>query len=1086
MSDIFIKNAGQGSAGWRKASNLWVKTSGLGSTGWRSGVGVWIRNLTQWVKVWPLSGIIATRVPYIGYFSSDTYAGRMPNASYPVIRIGDSYFGSNAQWDLNGWNASSYTYRWKLYSEFGSDLGITLRSGTTWSVQAPTSGGNGQDELPTSIWTSTNSTNSDNQFLGFEVTANNSSNSQYNGLSVSTKIKVIRELPINLTASLSTNTPAVGSPITYSSTWQSGEAYKADPNRIYINWYNNTSSSTSGGSPATGTGANTATYTPNANDSGKYLYAVEERQNSGTDYELGIATGIVVSRVTTSPVGAAAPNAFTYSLTNVSSVTTPSTPTQTRVSSTSNDILFEFASLIPEDTLDYTLNLSGPVTNAGNQTITILNLFSNNSDYQTTLTSSANNSNVSSYVVANGKSRTLQFNVSTTTGAKSWKINYTISSASGGNGTYDLNTNSMPRQTIIAGVSNPTVTINSVTAYSELNQTGSTKIGTAGSPTSLSSILKPTASSTTSTSNYTFYTNFQATGSQRRVNLPSAFTSGSTLYVSTNGYINWGGADPTTSIPIPTSGITIAPLNGDLRQGAVSASGTISTGGLWTFSDSTNYWVTWWGNYYQDAAQVARYQVKFYWGQSYADIYIVNNSLTSITPSTTAVQNGASLYQNWSATTSQTSTLLSTATMNRISTQDGVDDNRTAIVAAAPQPPTGGTATVTPETGTAGSTTYAASTSGWTGAPTISYTYAWQGFNRFGFYWETFSTGPNATTFAPTVAQNSNSLAWQLVVTASNGISPNGIAVKAFTVNAPVTPIIPTISMSSNTGITQTAGTINWTSTNQSSFSSTGTFSGTGTTGTSISKTGLTAGTTYTGTVTVTSSTGNTASANYSLTTNSSVSIPSGGSVSLTGGNTAGSTITASTSGWSGSPTSYDVYITTALSPSIPTSSSSRVASSGGGSSTTYTITSFDTVSPVNIFRAFATASNSAGTSGVVQSSNTITAQSSTPATAPGTPGTPTNGWTSGTSYPFTWTAPGAGTVAGGGAATITNYSMIIYEANNSAGTGAVAKTPFNTGSGSSTYTYTSPNSALYYAASVAAINSAGLQGPYSGISQYK
>jgi hypothetical protein len=80
-------------------------------------------------------------------------------------------------------------------------------------------------------------------------------------------------------------------------------------------------------------------------------------------------------------------------------------------------------------------------------------------------------------------------------------------------------------------------------------------------------------------------------------------------------------------------------------------------------------------------------------------------------------------------------------------------------------------------------------------------------------------------------------------------------------------PIIPTISMSANSNITQTSGTINWTSTNQSSFSSNGTFSGTGTTGTSISKSGLAAGTTYTGTVTVTSSTGNTASANYSLTT---------------------------------------------------------------------------------------------------------------------------------------------------------------------------------------------------------------------------
>jgi hypothetical protein len=63
---------------------------------------------------------------------------------------------------------------------------------------------------------------------------------------------------------------------------------------------------------------------------------------------------------------------------------------------------------------------------------------------------------------------------------------------------------------------------------------------------------------------------------------------------------------------------------------------------------------------------------------------------------------------------------------------------------------------------------------------------------------------------------------------------------------------------------------------------------------------------------------------------------------------------------------------------------------------------------------------------------------------------------------------------------------MRIYEAQNSSGTGAILLYTFNTGSGSSSYTYTSPNAANYYAASVAAINSAGLQGPYSGISQYK
>ena len=193
------------------------------------------------------------------------------------------------------------------------------------------------------------------------------------------------------------------------------------------------------------------------------------------------------------------------------------------------------------------------------------------------------------------------------------------------------------------------------------------------------------------------------------------------------------------------------------------------------------------------------------------------------------------------------------------------------------------------------------------------------------------------------------------------------------------------------------------------------------------------------------------------------VSIPSGGSVSLTGGNTAGSTITASTSGWSGSPTSYDVYITTALSPSIPTSSSSRVSSSGGGSSTTYTITSFDTLSPVNIFRAFATASNSAGTSGVVQSSNTITAQSS--GSVPAVPTGLNNVYNGGTSYTFSWTA-----VSGA-----TSYQIIPVHALSAAGASASEKTSRNFTSGS---TYDSSvdggNSSTYVSFKVRATNSFG------------
>lgn len=159
------------------------------------------------------------------------------------------------------------------------------------------------------------------------------------------------------------------------------------------------------------------------------------------------------------------------------------------------------------------------------------------------------------------------------------------------------------------------------------------------------------------------------------------------------------------------------------------------------------------------------------------------------------------------------------------------------------------------------------------------------------------------------------------------------------------------------------------------------------------------------------------------------VTIPSGGSVTLSGSNTAGSVITASTSGWSGSPTSYDVYITTALSPNTPTSSSTRVAQSNGGSSTSYTITSSDAISPVNVFRAFATATNAAGTSGTVQSSNTITTQAAASGTAPSTPTNGGGSFSTGTNYVTnaTFTSSSSGT-------TPITYSWTVYSSTSSSG----------------------------------------------------
>lgn len=77
-------------------------------------------------------------------------------------------------------------------------------------------------------------------------------------------------------------------------------------------------------------------------------------------------------------------------------------------------------------------------------------------------------------------------------------------------------------------------------------------------------------------------------------------------------------------------------------------------------------------------------------------------------------------------------------------------------------------------------------------------------------------------------------------------------------------PIIPTITMNSNTNITASSATINWSSNNQSYSTVNGTNIGFAN---SYTFSGLSSSTTYSGTVTVYSSSGNSASANYSFTT---------------------------------------------------------------------------------------------------------------------------------------------------------------------------------------------------------------------------
>ena len=127
---------------------------------------------------------------------------------------------------------------------------------------------------------------------------------------------------------------------------------------------------------------------------------------------------------------------------------------------------------------------------------------------------------------AYGTTRSATANVSTTSGAASWSINFSwydanansVTTYSNGTGTarsgggsaaspvtVTVYTNSMPVKIIdVTGTADPVVTINNITAWSGTNQTGAQLAGTTGSPTSFT-LTRPASTSGSTTQYYSYY-----------------------------------------------------------------------------------------------------------------------------------------------------------------------------------------------------------------------------------------------------------------------------------------------------------------------------------------------------------------------------------------------------------------------------------------------------------------------------------------------------------------------------------------------------------------------------------------------------
>ena len=916
MSDIYVKNTtGTSSTTWKKALNIFVKTaSGTSSAAWSAVKNVYVYFSSGWTRVWPLSGVFSITSPYITTSSGSTTPLYGVDG---VRRIGTTVWGKNGTWNPNGWTINSYQYRWRAYSS--SDINDLNRASQT---ALTTYSGAVSLSIPASY---------DRQYLSFFIQANSSGGSAYNGFAESGTeyggIQIVRSSPLNLTTSLSSYSPQVGTQITYSSTWDETDRYAAESYRTTIEWYRNLSNSTSGG---TYVGSGT-TYTPTSSDLNNYLYVVETRYNSGSDYDLGLSTGVQAKIITTSTVVVGLTPPTSVSVASVSRYS--DTETLVTLSHSGGSGPYYQLYWTGVQTLPVTPNYDA-ASNTSSSSISEAFAFANNNTYYFWVRSSSEN------------------------------IPTTFSFGTATAGTYSSYSDITPRP--FYTFQSPSGATSSITGSST---TGSTLTLDPSSPT----IAAPTATITS----IVWRVNDGGTGGNSFTN-GSVLQNGGTTFVipqflygsvSSVGYIvraevTWNNGVGTQIAN--SNGVTItAPLTKLATPTGVTASDNRSDGinVTWNTVSGAAYYGVWYG-------PTPDYN-------SLADFGGNRNTSLIVHPTNSYLDEsmGTGVTRDYYVQAYRSGDPFGTK-----SEWGGPDSGTKVAAATAPGAPT---SLFTSNVSSSGATINWSPPSSDGGSPITRYE-----VNRDGFAF--FNVG-NVTQYFYTLSQGTYTIGVRAVNSVGAGpASTISVTIPAPPANLTAPSIFNVVKSGSNYLVYFSGGS--------------GPF--------------------------------------YQV-------------------------------WWNRSPTTSTGY-------------------DANGSSSPITVTNLTASSGESIYfyvRSVSSSTNTGtGPSTTISSWSSVytyTEPSATPATAPGTPGTPTNGWTSGTSYPFSWSAPSAGTVTGGGAATITGYTMRIYEATSSAGAGSYIRTTISLGSGTS-YTYTSPNAALYYAASVAATNSAGLTGPYSGISQYK
>ncbi len=880
-SDIFIKTA----SGWASglAKKIFIKTA---SSTWSAAKSVWLFFDAGWTRVWPLSGVYATRNPFVSTTSSSSEL-----SSSTILRVGTTYRGNRGSWNPNGYTISSYQYKWVSYTyEDPNDRT------TNYDPAMSTLSGTTNDFLITG-------TNYDKGWIVFFVTAKASGGTPYDGSAESFRYYVVRQRPrlvVNTTPSFNITSPKIGNTISYSSSWDTTDAYKPEAIRTTIVWYKNSTATTTGGTLVQTGGYS---YVVKSTDSGSYIYAVETSFNSGSDYDLGSTVGISATAITSSAVTAAIA-APTISSITVSGIGGPVSVSFAGGSGPFYQMFWWGTATAPTGlTTPDASGSASPLTDNTGPTSTATQYMYVRSVTTQSDTGVANATTISPWSAgvsfnmnsASALTPTFGTNTSTANGFTGSVTNY--------NSAYNWNTPSNNSFTLTNGT------------WTWGTASGSTRPFTV---TGLSASQSSTATVTTTRTDYASGS-ADTTGTASALVTPTITIAANSGVSATAGTINWTSTNQVSFSSTGTfsaTGTTATSITKASLTASTTYTGTITVTSSTGHTASANYslttsapptWtITWDAAGGGEGTQFTTQNTGLshtapdpgprggfdfsYWrypasGGTDPVFVSIEGSYTPIANVTFGAIWATKTYSvsynangGTGAPASQTKTHGVTLTLSSTAP--------TRATVGSTQYTFAGWNTAADGTGTSYSAgaTYTLNAplslfAQWT-VTTLNWSISWNANGGTGGGTTTEPRGNSHTAPSPGTRSGFTFSQWRkpesggdpTFVANSGTFTPT--ANDSFWAQWTTNPVTPTITMAANSGVSATAGTINWTSTNQASFSSSGTFSGTGTTGTSISKTGLAASTAYTGTVTVTSSTGHTASANYSLTTSAAPAAP--------------------------------------------------------------------------------------------------------------------------------------------------------------------------------------------------------------------